>query len=1140
MESQLSTDFQNTSLYSLDSSTSLLSGNLSGLVDPLQQSMSLSNRASSFSPVDLTSDSGIFTVGASGEVSFDYLFDGGAYKGELAIFSLSGMDRWLQSAPEFFAREAALRALSSSDLGHIVISDQTEGARFSGSLPYEGNFNSGSYVGAKTFSMRPGEQFGVMLVPKGTVEDVLLHGGELKGDHLPLFSIPTLNTGGVNQFAQVVDAVADGNSFTFEDLSLSGSSDRDYNDLVFQVQGATGQATLLDDAINPLKDWRDSETGQQIVTYATANKYGPLSKVGNDLAEVFVEYETHLQSGGSSTDFEPDNFLLQTQNDQVVIDAIADGDVNQLLADLQLLGLKQAASFGVVVSGSIPIEAMNEIAVLDSLRFARPAYRPVTRAGQVDAQGNTQGNRAINADLVRNTFGLNGAGVTVGVISDSYDTAGIGTVAADDVRSNDLPGIDNTNGFLEPVNVLQDYTSFEFGDSVSDEGRAMLQIVHDLAPGSNLAFHTGKGGKANFAQGIIELATVAEANVIVDDLGDFTEPFFQDGIVAQAVDQVVANGVAYFSAAGNVGHDSYESQFNAAPNSTAHDFDPSVGVDTRQTITIPAGTDFFVCLQWDSPFFSANPSSGGATSDLDVFLYDATSGNLLDSATNPDSKADAVEFVRYRNNSSNSVDVELEIRNVSGATPGLLKYIVVGNSDGTNPGHPTIAEYPTNSSTIFGHANARSAMAVGAAFYGDTPNFGQNPPLIETQDRVGEYGSSLGGTPILFDDAGNRLTSPLIRQNHMIVAPDGVNTTFFGEDIDTTTRPSHPNSLDQDDGVVGDGDNDTFPNFFGTSAAAPHAAAVAALMFQAVPGANPQNIYEAMENTAIDMNSPGFDYLTGFGLVQADAAIQELQRLQPPTVTINISDATASESGGDLGQLLVTRTGGGVINDLVVNYAYNGTATNSTDYSLSGSVIIPAGFSTVAIPVIPVDDIIHESNETVDISLQPSPTASYTIGAANQGTITILDDDPLTRRLLVSGSFDGKDDEGPFGGKDEFLREPIAEQKTILSQLEDPQAILNKVFKWGGELRVELSLNGGVLDESGNIQVTGIAKLFEGTTTNTNDLEDEQAINYQIPRGQVFSPTIQLDSGEGSYANIALTFDNTLGNNEEGFSGYPD
>ncbi len=108
-------------------------------------------------------ESGVFKVGATGDVSVDYLFDGGFYKGEIAIFSLRGMEQFEPGSPEFI-KEAASRALSNSDLGYIVIADTTEGARFSGILAGEPNdWNAGTYQDAKTFAMRPGDVFGVML-----------------------------------------------------------------------------------------------------------------------------------------------------------------------------------------------------------------------------------------------------------------------------------------------------------------------------------------------------------------------------------------------------------------------------------------------------------------------------------------------------------------------------------------------------------------------------------------------------------------------------------------------------------------------------------------------------------------------------------------------------------------------------------------------------------------------------------------------------------------------------------------------------------------------------------------------------------------------------------------------------------------
>ena len=216
--------------------------------------------------IEFQFESGYFTVGESGEVTIDYLFDGGGYEGELAIFSLEGMED-LTPGSEAFIQEAANRAVSESELGYIVISDKTEGARFSGELG-ESDKNSGDYLGAKTFQMKPGDKFGFMLVPKGEVAEVAENPG-IGGAKTPLFSLVEANPGGDAQLGQIVDVTGDGNTFAFEDLRTDGRSDRDYNDIIFQVRGATGEAALMDDFVDPAKDWRSGDLGQAIIDYAT-------------------------------------------------------------------------------------------------------------------------------------------------------------------------------------------------------------------------------------------------------------------------------------------------------------------------------------------------------------------------------------------------------------------------------------------------------------------------------------------------------------------------------------------------------------------------------------------------------------------------------------------------------------------------------------------------------------------------------------------------------------------------------------------------------------------------------------------------------------------------------------------------------
>jgi hypothetical protein len=217
-------------------------------------------------------ETGVFTVGSSGQVSIDYLFDGGAYQGELAIFSLEGMEQFDADLNKFIT-EAARRALSDSQLGHLVISDSTQGARFHGSFSWEGDFNSGDYLDVKTFSMRPGDTFGVMLVPNGTVQGILdnptpPYQGGATGGLRPLFSLSTKNPNEAFHVGQIADVTGDGNTFVMEDLRVDQGSDKDYNDIIFQVRGATGSAVSLDEVIDSTHDWRSTDLGQALTAYA--------------------------------------------------------------------------------------------------------------------------------------------------------------------------------------------------------------------------------------------------------------------------------------------------------------------------------------------------------------------------------------------------------------------------------------------------------------------------------------------------------------------------------------------------------------------------------------------------------------------------------------------------------------------------------------------------------------------------------------------------------------------------------------------------------------------------------------------------------------------------------------------------------
>ncbi|MEM9806008.1 MAG: S8 family serine peptidase [Cyanobacteria bacterium P01_D01_bin.56] len=591
------------------------------------------------------------------------------------------------------------------------------------------------------------------------------------------------------------------------------------------------------------------------------------AKMGNQLMDLSMQYGLYSSVFGESAAelYQSPNDLMQIDHGRVMVEIAAAGDVDSLLVELENYGFEVQAGYGAVVSGYLPIAELMALADADTVQFMRPVYKPIVSQGLISNQGNV----ALRADIAQTQFNVTGAGVTIGVLSDSFDNL---NGAQTDQLSGDLP----------EVNVLRDLPG-----GGSDEGRAMLQLIADIAPGAELSFTTAFLGQAGFAQGIIDLAA-AGADIIVDDVIYLAEPFFQDGIVAQAVDQVVADGVAYFSAAGNNGDTAYESAFRNSGieldfgnfQLEAHDFDPGEGVDIFQTVTVPFGGSISLSFQWASPYFSAS-GIRGATSDLDIFLLNGADQIVAASFDN-NINGDPVEILGFTNVNPFETEYRLVIGKFAGDAPTLIKYVGFGDV--------SIDEFDTNSSTLFGQANAAGAQAVGAAFFRESPAFGSENPRVQAF-------SAVGGTPILYDGQGNLLPQPEIRQKPEIVATDGGNTTFFGRDIGT--------------------DADTFPNFFGTSAAAPNAAAVAALLLEAVPEASPAEIYQALETSALDLDNPntagfdqGFDEATGFGLIQADLALQALldsqfetpsRSISPPTIIRLADDAAVTPELNDLG-----------------------------------------------------------------------------------------------------------------------------------------------------------------------------------------------------------------------------------------------
>ena len=603
----------------------------------------------------------------------------------------------------------------------------------------------------------------------------------------------------------------------------------------------------------------------------------------------------------------------------VLVDVVTRGDPQRLLAALLGLGLEHPSLYINDVSGWLPVRQIGAAAARAEVHSLRAAM-PHTRAGAVTSQGDfAQGSATLRSAWPT----LDGTGITVGVLSDSFNChavyaqpgSGVPASGATGYASNgftaDAAKDTSTGDLPASVRVLEEAgtgslagTCMDFGKPLllpyGDEGRAMLQIVHDVAPGASLAFHTAVEGEADFANGITSLAA-AGARVITDDVGYFSEPFFQDSLVGQAVDTAASSrGVAYFSAAGNNGQLAYDNlapHFNTASTSPAGEmllnFDlanPTSTTATTLPVTIvpaDASTGFAgglapgefvaVVVEWDQPYLTGAPGSPGASSRIDVCVTRVSGGT--DTITGLDGTAitctgpnqlgaDALQIVIIGNPANSGGSTTPETVNISVGLlngtpmPGRIKIAIEDNGAGS-----TINSFFTPSPTLQGHAGAAGSAAVGAAFFLQTPQCGTTPALLEPF-------SSAGGDPILFDTTGTRLATPVVRQKPDFVAPDAVNNTFLGFVVTAAGN-----------GIVQCRNNPKFPLFAGTSAATPHAAAAAALMLQSNSAVTAAQVLDALRMSASPMGAVP-DFLSGYGFIQVDAA---LAKLPPAAPTISFS-----------------------------------------------------------------------------------------------------------------------------------------------------------------------------------------------------------------------------------------------------------
>jgi hypothetical protein len=574
------------------------------------------------------------------------------------------------------------------------------------------------------------------------------------------------------------------------------------------------------------------------------------------LVQLFQQDQIQLQTRITSS-----RSIMSDVSGRVVVNIYLNGstptaEVTAKLVDLglEIMAVDSHWRSG-VISAWLPISQAIPVANLAGVLSVMLAPRPVRYLGVVTAESSVVEHALeVNTPGVLSPQGILGRGISVGLVSDSYDGAAATPRASVGVASGDLPGPGNPDGYTQPVVVLSDDTSSQ----ASDEGRAMAEIVHDIAPAAKICFSAVGSTQATMAASIRNLRTspATLCDLIVDDIGFPDEPFFSDGMIAQAVEDVVTSTslpgkkVAYFSAAGNSNNRGYSADANIITSAAAQPYRgnlrltqvPSafyaggfhnLGSTASPVIAMQVTTDVDpaeIVFQWDDPF------GGGVTTDYNLLVFDQ-SGNYLMSVSGTDNSfatSEPLEIVDL--NANTTYQLVISLRSAAPPTARHLRLISFGQGLITGP------YFTDNVISLFGHAAAADANSVAAYTYNNmpdrVPNYNpskSNPPPGPYEPAPESFNAKGGNLPFYFNAQGQRLASPEIRLKPEFAAADGVDTSFF---------PS---------GAGADYDNDGYPNFFGTSAAAPNAAAFAALMLEAAGGPaslSPAQVRSILQQTA--------------------------------------------------------------------------------------------------------------------------------------------------------------------------------------------------------------------------------------------------------------------------------------------------
>ncbi|MEX0786356.1 MAG: S8 family serine peptidase, partial [Dehalococcoidia bacterium] len=561
-----------------------------------------------------------------------------------------------------------------------------------------------------------------------------------------------------------------------------------------------------------------------------------------------------------------------------------------------------------IVQAYVPPDELRVVSALPGVTNVRLPDYPVLNTGSIM----TEGDAVLQSDDVRDQLGVDGNGVTVGVISDGV--RGL----FDSQATGDLPQMD-----IATCNVVSDNPR---GSGAGGEGTAILEIVHDIAPAADLMFgHFGfnfNGTVLDFMDAVDCLAD--NADVVVDDIGWFgVGPYDGTSIVSEnTADELNGSGPirGYYTSVGNQARQHYREEFaDSGANLTlnaagadfwdTHQFAATGGADGTKhagavpgpaevnRVTLDPGGAVGIILVWDDPW-------GQSTNDYDLFYDDGVQVHICSGQPqafdpgNPGVTFRPLEVCSVENDTGVDRNIDIMIGNWLGmAGPATFDMFLICNG-------------------CDAHANGNRLDFNTAA--GSVPNqsdAGGSPASVVS---VGAVPASNPGQIESFSSRG--LTSDG-RLKPEVVATDGVCVTGVGGFLTGGST------------CQGSG-----KRFFGTSAAAPHVAAIAALLLDCDPTLSRVELQNVLQDSAVELGAAGPDNVFGHGRVNALAAANDAGCEAGPGPT-----ATPTSPGGTP---TPTNTPGPLPSPTPTATSVGPTATSTSTYTAVAATATPTSTST--------------------------------------------------------------------------------------------------------------------------------------------------------------------------------------------------